>query len=242
MTYFEGFLVPVPADRRDAYRDAAGRIADFLRANGAQRVVEAWGDGLEHGKTTDFYRAVDATEGENVVFSWAEWPSRAVRDAAGAKMRESPPIDPARDGPFDGRRVVFGGFEPLLVERARANGVAPTYVDGFVIPVPGAGREDYRRMAAAAAPIFLEHGALRVVEAWGEDVAHGHTTDFYRAVKAESGEEIVFSWIEWPSKAARDAGNAKVMADDRMHMHDMAFNPQRMFWGGFETTVDEGGE
>jgi uncharacterized protein YbaA (DUF1428 family) len=116
-----------------------------------------------------------------------------------------------------------------------------SYVDGFVVPVPEGKRESYREMAARAAPIFLEYGALRVVESWGNDLPHGKVTDFYMAAKAEEGENVVFSWITWPSKEARDSGWAKVMADARMKPPaDMPFDGKRMFWGGFDVIVDEG--
>ncbi len=117
------------------------------------------------------------------------------------------------------------------------------YVDGFVIPVPADAKADYRRMAEIAAPVFREHGALRIVECWGDDLPRGQQTDFYRAVAAAEGENVVFSWIVWPSKEARDAGNAKVMADERLKNPDpMPFDPKRMFWGGFELLLDEGKE
>lgn len=116
-----------------------------------------------------------------------------------------------------------------------------SYVDGFIVPVPEGKKEAYREMAAKAAPIFREHGAMRVVEAWGNDLPRGKTTDFFMAAKAEDGENIVFSWITWPSKEARDAGWEKVMADERMKPPaDMPFDGKRMFWGGFEPIVDEG--
>lgn len=115
-----------------------------------------------------------------------------------------------------------------------------TYVDGFVIPVPEANKSAYERMAAKAAPIFIEHGALQVVENWGDDLPKGTTTDFWMAVKAEEGETIVFSWITWPSKEAREKGNATVMADPRFAemMGSNVFNGKRMIFSGFQTIVD----
>jgi uncharacterized protein YbaA (DUF1428 family) len=112
------------------------------------------------------------------------------------------------------------------------------YVDGFVVPVPADKREAYRKVAAQAAPIFKEHGALRVVECWGDDIPNGEITDFKKAVKAEGTENVVFSWIVWPSKEARDAGNKKVMEDPRLSMTDMPFDGKRMFWGGFQILLD----
>ena len=92
-----------------------------------------------------------------------------------------------------------------------------------------------------AAAVFQEYGATRVVEAWGDDVPDGKVTDYRRAVKAQDGENVVYSFIEWPSKQARDDGWAKVMADPRMQPteeHKSVFDGQRMFWGGFEPIVD----
>ncbi len=114
------------------------------------------------------------------------------------------------------------------------------YVDGFVIPVPKAKREAYRKVAEMAAPIFKEHGALKVVECWGDDVPDGKITSFPMAVKTEADETVVFSWIVWPSKAARDAGNAKVMNDPRMKEppDGMPFDGKRLIMGGFEIMLD----
>ncbi len=113
-----------------------------------------------------------------------------------------------------------------------------SYVDGFVIPVPAGNREAYRKVAAQAAPIFKEHGALRVVECWGDDIPDGEVTDFKKAVKAEAAENVVFSWIVWPSKEVRDEGNRKVMADPRLAGAEMPFDGKRMFWGGFRILLD----
>ncbi len=114
-----------------------------------------------------------------------------------------------------------------------------SYIDGFIIPVPADKKEAYRDMAAKAAPIFMEHGATRIVECWGDDIPEGKVTDFKRAVKAESGENVVFAWVMWPSRAARDAGNKKVMEDPRLKMDgEMPFDGKRMIFGGFEILLD----
>jgi uncharacterized protein YbaA (DUF1428 family) len=116
-----------------------------------------------------------------------------------------------------------------------------SYIDGFLIPVPENKKDDYRRMAEWAATIFQEHGALQVVECWGDDIPAGKLTDFYRAVQVEPGETIVFAWIVWPSREARDEGNRKVMADPRMQpMNDMPFDGKRMIFGGFTPLFDSG--
>jgi len=114
-----------------------------------------------------------------------------------------------------------------------------SYIDGFIIPVPADKKAAYREMAAKAASIFQEYGAIRVVECWGDDLPDGKFTDFKRAVQAVSGENVVFSWIVWPSKAVRDAGSQKVMEDPRMKMgDDMPFDGKRMIYGGFDLLLD----
>ncbi len=117
-----------------------------------------------------------------------------------------------------------------------------TYIDGFVIPVPHGKKEAYREMAAAAAAIFQENGALQIVEAWEDDVPDGKLTDFRRAVQAEKGESIVFSWIIWPSREVRDQGNQKIMTDPRMQPfgNDVPFDGKRMIVGGFKPIVQSG--
>jgi uncharacterized protein YbaA (DUF1428 family) len=116
-----------------------------------------------------------------------------------------------------------------------------SYIDGFVIPVPADKKQAYRDMAAKAAPLFREYGATHIVECWGDDVPDGKVTDFKRAVAAEPGENVVFSWIVWPSKEVRDAANAKMQTDPRMKMPpDMPFDGKRMIFGGFEVLLDTG--
>jgi uncharacterized protein YbaA (DUF1428 family) len=116
-----------------------------------------------------------------------------------------------------------------------------SYVDGFVLAVPKAKKEAYRRMAAMAWPLFREFGALRHVEAWADDVPDGKVTDFRRAVQAKEDETVVFSWIEYPSKEVRDEANKKIMSDPRMKEwgDDMPFDGKRMIYGGFLPILDE---
>ena len=115
-----------------------------------------------------------------------------------------------------------------------------SYIDGFVIPVPSGKKAAYQQMCANAAKIYKEFGATRVVECWGDDVPDGKVTDFKGAVKADNSENVVFSWIVWPSKEARKAAWEKVMQDPRMQpdKNPMPFDGKRMIYGGFEPIVE----
>ncbi len=237
MTYIEGFIVAVPQENREAYRQHAAQGVPLFHEFGVRRHVEAWDDDVRQGQHTDFRRAVQAKEGEKVVFSWFEYPDRAARDAANQKIMSDPRMEEVgKSMPFDGKRMVFGGFAPF-VDVGSSGG---TYVDGFVLPVPEAKLEAYRAMANQAWENFSRHGALRLVEARGDDVPDGKVTDFRRSVAAEPGEAVVFSWIEWPSKQARDEAWPKIMEEPAMQPDgEMPFDGKRMFWGGFETILDE---
>lgn len=114
------------------------------------------------------------------------------------------------------------------------------YVDGFVVAVPTANKERYRQHAADAGVIFMEHGALSFVECWGDDVPEGEVTSFPMAVKRREDETVVFSWITWPSRAVRDTGMEKVMADPRLQsdINPMPFDGKRMIYGGFDMIVE----
>ena len=240
MTYFEGFVVPVPTANKEQYRQHASDAAPLFREFGVTRMVEAWGEDVTRGKVTDFPGAVNAKDDEQVVFSWFEYPDRATRDAANARMMSDPRMEQmGANMPFDGKRMIMGGFAAIVDEGSAQGG----YIDGFVVPVPEANTGAYTDLAAKMAGVFRQHGATRVVEALSDDVPRGEVTDFYRAVKAEDGEKVVFSFIEWPDKATRDEAWQKIMADETMKPDgEMPFNGQRMFWGGFEPIVDTAGE
>jgi uncharacterized protein YbaA (DUF1428 family) len=114
-----------------------------------------------------------------------------------------------------------------------------SYIDGFVIPVPNANRDAFIKHASKYDAIFVEYGAIRVLECWADDVPDGQVTDFRRAVQATADESVVFSLVEWPSKAARDAGMDKFMSDPRMQeAADCPFDGKRMIFGGFAPVVD----
>ena len=113
MSYVDGFVLAVPAANKAAYLEMATKWAALFKEYGATRVVECWGNDVPDGKVTDFRRAVAAEQGETVVFSWTVWPSKSVRDEANQKMRADPRMQPSGDMPFDGKRMIFGGFEIL---------------------------------------------------------------------------------------------------------------------------------
>lgn len=118
-----------------------------------------------------------------------------------------------------------------------------SYIDGFVLAVPRASKQALIDHARQIDPIFLEYGATRVLEGWGDDVPHGKLTDFYRAVAAKEDESVVFSWVEWPDKATRDEAMAKIMKDARMDPSNpanlaMPFDGARMIFGGFSPVLD----
>jgi len=113
------------------------------------------------------------------------------------------------------------------------------YVDGFVLAVPTDKLEDYKQMARKAGAIWKEYGALAYVECLADDVPYGELTSFPRAVQAKEGETVVFSWIVYESREARDDINKRVMADPRLDMDPtaMPFDGKRMIYGGFTTML-----
>jgi uncharacterized protein YbaA (DUF1428 family) len=121
MGYVDGFVAAVPVGAREDYRRHAAEAAHLFFEFGATRLVECWGDDVPEGKLTDFRMAVKAREGEVVVFSWIEYPSKEVRDQAQAKMMSDPRMEAmGQNMPFDGKRMIFGGFLPIVDVAAAA--------------------------------------------------------------------------------------------------------------------------
>ena len=113
MTYVDGFVVAVATAKRETYRQHATTAAGVFKENGALRVVECWGDDVPQGELTSFPRAVQCKDDETVVFSWVTWPSKSVRDTGMKKVMEDPRITKL-DMPFDGKRMIYGGFEVIV--------------------------------------------------------------------------------------------------------------------------------
>lgn len=114
------------------------------------------------------------------------------------------------------------------------------YIDGYVAAVPTENREAYRAFAEKIAVVFKKHGALNIVENWGDDVPEGKLTSFTMAVQRKENESIVFSWVTWPSRAVRDAGWPLIMAEPMMQNNEYSklFDGKRMIFGGFQTIVE----
>jgi len=242
MTYIEGFVLAVPTANKDEYKKHASEAVPLFKDFGVARMVENWGDDVPKGKVTDFQGAVQAKDDETIVFSWFEYPDRKTRDAANEKMMSDPRMEEmGKNMPFDGKRMIMGGFETFVDEKVEGQ---TGYTDGYILPVPAGNKDAYREMAQKMAGKFKDMGALRVVEAWGDDVPDGKVTDYKRAVKAEDGENVVYSYVEWPDKETRDAAWAKMMSDPEMQSppSDMPFDGKRMFWGGFRPIIDTAGE
>lgn len=112
------------------------------------------------------------------------------------------------------------------------------YIDGYVAAVPNANKKGYLDLAVKMAAVFRKHGAVRVMETWQDDVPEGKLTSFTMAVKREEGESIIFSWIEWPSKEARNEAWKSIMSDPAMQGASDLFDGKRMIFGGFDVIMD----
>ena len=133
MTYVTGAIAPVPTDARDDYLNHVDQLWQLFQKHGALRMVDCWGVDLPKGKQTDFQGAVDMHDGESVTFSWIEWPDRATADACWANLPEDPAMQDLPAMPFDGSRMITGGFDPIF---AGGQDSHAGYVQGFVLVVP----------------------------------------------------------------------------------------------------------
>lgn len=236
MTYVEGFLIPCPAANKAAYIAHAERMGAVFVGAGAARMVQAWGDDVPDGELNDLKQAVRATPDEAILFSWMEFADRAARDAAVEKSSELP--RPA-EVPFDRERMIIGGFE--IISEIGPGG-APGFIDAVVLPVPTASKPAYLDFAQRIAMPFLEQGATRLVDAWGVAVPKGKLTDYHRATLRQDDESVVYSWVEWPSRAVRDAAWEVLLKDERLDASKgRPFDGKRMIFGGFTPIVDTGG-
>jgi len=238
MTYIQGFIVPVPESKKAAYRKMAEDSVPLFTDYGAQRIVENWGDQIPTGETTDMYRAVKAEEGENIVFSWAEWASKEACDKAHQDMTSDERMqEPPPEMPFDGMRMTYAGFDK---QGESGEGGATGYVQGYVAPVSKDKRAAFSDMCATMREIAIDCGALHAADSLADDIANGQVTDFKQAVKAQDGEAIAFGYIEWPSKHVYEQGSAKMREDNRMQSlgPDMPIDGKRMIVGGFENLLD----
>ena len=119
MSYIDGFVIAVPTSNKQEFINHAKKADSLFKELGATRILECWGNDVQDGKLTDFRKAVQAKEDETVVFSWIEWPDKATRDAAMARMDELMKTDdrlnPEKNPmPFDGKRLIYGGFAPVV--------------------------------------------------------------------------------------------------------------------------------
>ena len=116
--YVNGFVLAVPEGNKEAYREVAEKFWELAREFGAQSQIECWEADVKDGHTTDFRRATKAEAGEKIAFSWVTWPDKGTAEAAEKKMMEDPRMEDFGDMPFNGKRMIYGGFEPLLWKEA----------------------------------------------------------------------------------------------------------------------------
>jgi uncharacterized protein YbaA (DUF1428 family) len=190
--YFQGFVVPVPAGNKSSYLDMARKASPVFAEHGARGHVECWGDDVMDGKVTDFKKAVRASGDETVVLSWVWWPDRATCDAAAGKIMEDDRMRPEGPLPFDGQRMIYGGFEAVFDTGGDARF---GYVDGLVASVPDGNHQAFIDHAARMARLFQEKGALRLVDGWGADVPACRATIKVR-IPVNQDEKLSGAWGE----------------------------------------------
>ncbi|WP_417579863.1 DUF1428 domain-containing protein [Pelagibacterium sp.] len=236
MTYVMGFVAAVPVANKKAYQAFAEESVGYFKGLGVTRMLESWGDDVSRGKVTDFYRAVAAKPDEEIVYSFQFYPDAAAAAAANEKMANDPAMaEMGAKMPFDGARMIYGGFD-VVAER---HGKGETgYLEGSIIAVPNSARQSYIDYANKLSALFLAHGAVRSVDAWGDEVPDGKVTDFKKAVAAKNDETVVLGWIEWPSKQVRDGAWPKMMEDPLLQNDGVGIDESRRVFGGFVPILD----
>lgn len=115
MSYVDAFVAAVPTANEGAYLEHAAATGPLFKEYGALAVMELWGDDVPRGETTDLYRAVACNDDEGLVLSWVVWPDKATRDAGWAQLMQDPRMShEAAPMPFDGSRLIHGGFRVLM--------------------------------------------------------------------------------------------------------------------------------
>jgi uncharacterized protein YbaA (DUF1428 family) len=158
MRYFQGFVIPVKTENKQAYLDMANKVAPIFAEYGGLRTVECWGDDVMDGKITDFKKAVDAKDDETVVVSWVWWPDKATCDAAAGKIMADDRIRSGGPMPFDGQRMTYAGFETSC---DTGDGGRFGYVEAVVASVPDGNRQGLIDHAAKTAG-FWDRYAVRL--------------------------------------------------------------------------------
>lgn len=233
MTCYTGSLVSVPRTNRSAYLAHARAAWPLVQSHGALQSIECWGVDIPRGEINDFYSALAAPEGEAIVLSWIAWPDAAAIDRGMAAIENDPRMMDLPEMPFDGARMIYGTFQPLVSFGALGDA---RYLQGFVLPVPAQNKAAYADVARQGwDSLYHPLGARQLVEGWGIDVPHGTQTDFYRATLARADEVPLFSWIAWADKAQCDAAT-RAMTEGTIAgpSAEMPFDAKRMIFGGFE--------
>lgn len=238
MSYIEGLIAAVPTAKKDVLHRTTAEAAPLFKQFGATRVVELLGDDIPRGKTIDFKSAVKARDDEEVVLSWVEYPDKQTRDLANQKVLANAKLKEITDAlPIERERAITAGFTALLDE---GRGGTMGYTESYLSVVPEANKQAYRMMAAKTSHVFEDYGAIRVVEAWGDDFSNAQPTSFKGALKAKPDEAVVLSIIEWPSKQVRDQAMPKILADNRLKsaQDNLPIDRNRMIHGGFKPLLD----
>lgn len=237
MAYVDGFVLAVPNANKEAYRKLATDASRVFKKHGAIGFVENWGVEVPQGKTNCMNSAVMKKPDETVMFSWIVWPDRATRDTGNNAVMEDPELGgPGMEMPFDGMRMIYGGFDVVLGDALAEPGI----IDGTVLPVPAEKRAEYVAASKKMAEMFLEHGATSVVDAWADDVPEGKVNSFHTAVLEKPGEAVVFSWINWPNADVQKKAWETIMGDPRMEKYNpktVGADMGRMIFGSFSPLV-----